>query len=40
MWTVLAEMAQVVRESLADWPRTARLLLVMAVAVVAVALLR
>lgn len=40
MWSVFAELIRVVRESLADWPRTTRLLLVMAAFVVAVVLLR
>jgi hypothetical protein len=37
---VLAEMVQVVREALADWPRTIRLLSVMAAVIIAVILLR
>jgi len=40
MWAVLAELVQVVRESLADWPRTVRLLLVMGTVIAAVTLLR
>ena len=40
MWAVLAELVQVLRESLANWPRTIRLLLVIAVVAAAVALLR
>ena len=40
MWDVLAGLVQVVREALADWPRTIRLLSVIAAVVIAVALLR
>ena len=40
MWDVLAEVVQVVRESVADWPRTIRLLSVMAAVIITVMLLR
>lgn len=40
MWDVLAELVQVVREALTDWPRTIRLLSVMSAVIIAVTLLR
>lgn len=40
MWDVLAELVEVIRDALADWPRTARLLSVIAAVAIAVALLR
>jgi hypothetical protein len=39
MWDVLAELVQVVREALADWPKTIRLLVVIGAVVIALALL-
>jgi hypothetical protein len=40
MWDVLVEVVKMVREALVDWPRTIRLLSVLAVLVIAVMLLR
>jgi hypothetical protein len=40
MWDVLGELIQVVREALADWPKTIRLLSVLAAVIIVLALLR